>query len=350
MTVELVNRVERELDVRVPMSALLQGPSLRELGQAVLKLLAPVLERQGAEAATTAAAPLAARATGDADLVVPLSAGDGPPLIAFHPVGGDLGVYAPLVKLLPAGVPVHAVESRLMRGAEREFESLDAMVAAYAAAVRATGAGPYRLFGFSLGGYLAARVAEALEREGETVALVGVVEWDARPRTRLEDQRAALLGLAVATYRFLAEDLGALRPLSETERRTELAPLVRAVVGARRPNTEVFVDWAVERDLITREALRDWVRRYLVGFGQHCAMLAGAVPLPSFRAPLVVWRAAGGFGSPVASWHHAGAAEHVVAGDHFAFFRPPAVGTLATQLAALLRRTPTAGDDGGRGP
>jgi thioesterase domain-containing protein/acyl carrier protein len=341
MTVELINRVEREIGLRIPMGALLGGPNVKELAAAVLRLLAPTLEALD-PGSDTAAARLDTRPAVPAHgsgHVVPLRAGgDQPAVIAFHPVGGGVGIYATFARHLPDGIPLYGVESRLMRGAEREFADVDAMVSAYVAALRGTIHSRYRLFGFSLGGYLAARVAETLERDGEPVDFVGVIEWDARPRTTLEAQRDALLRLAVAAYRFLADDMSAVRPLSEKRLQDELGPLVDRVTGEHPGRSDLFYRWAVDNDLIVNDALREWARQYLAGFGQHCAMLSHDLPQPRFRAPLVVWRATDGFGSPVESWRHAGAIalEHVIDGDHFAWLRPPGVLALAKQMDEFL--------------
>ncbi len=343
MTVELINRVEREVDLRIPMGTLLGGPNVQELARAVLKLLAPMLEARedvpGMAVAEVDSRPAAS--AHDSGYIVPLrTGGDQPAVIAFHPVGGGIGIYSTFARHLPDDVVLYAVESRLMRGAEREFASIDAMVAAYAAALREAVRPPYRLFGFSLGGYLAARIAETLERDGEPVDFVGAIEWDARPRTTRQAQRDALLRLCVATYQFLAEDTGSLRPLPEVRLRHELGPLVDHVTSDANAGADLFFDWAVDHDLIISDARRGWARQYLAGFGQHCAMLARELPHPRFRAPLVVWRATDGFGSAVESWRHAGAIalEHVIAGDHFACLRAPGVVTLAEQMDEFLRQ------------
>jgi acyl transferase domain-containing protein/NADPH:quinone reductase-like Zn-dependent oxidoreductase/thioesterase domain-containing protein/SAM-dependent methyltransferase/acyl carrier protein len=343
MTVELIHRVEHELGLRMPMGTLLGGPTATQLAQAVLRLLGPMLDAgddaPSPAATTAAAASPAAPSPPDSRHVVPLRAGaDGPPLIAFHPVGGSIGLYASLVRHLPGDVPVYGIESRLMRGADREFDDLDTMVTAYVAAVRDTTRGPYRLFGFSLGGYLAARVAQVLEQEHEAVEFVGVIEWDTRPRLTKDAQRDALLRLGVATYRFLAEDMNAVRALPPERLHADFGRLAAHVVS--EPRADVFLQWALEHDLIVSDPLRAWAGRYLAAFGQHCLMLAADLPQPRFRAPLVVWRATDGLGSAVESWRHAGevAIEHVAAGDHFAFVRPPAVVTLANQMDAFLHR------------
>lgn len=273
--------------------------------------------------------------------VVPLRiGGHRPAVIAFHPVGGRLAVYATLARHLPEDLPVYGVEGRPMRDGENELADLDAMVGAYTAALRKATRPPYRLFGFSLGGYLAARAAETLERDGETVELVGVIDWDARPRATLAAQREALLRVCVAMYRFLARDIGALRPLSDARLHDELAAVVDRVTGERSARPDLFFEWVSDRGLVVSDALWTRARRYLADFAQHCAMLSRDLPHPRFVAPLVVWRATEGFGSPLESWRHAGtiALEHVIDGDHFACLRPPAVVTLARQLDEFLRQ------------
>jgi len=286
--------------------------------------------------------------------VVPLRiGGHRPAVVAFHPVGGRLGVYATLARHLPDDLPLYGVESRRRRETEREFADVDAMVSAYTAALREATRPPYRLFGFSLGGYLAARVAETLERDGETVEFVGVIDWDARPRTTLAAQRDALLRLCVATYRFLANDIGAVRPLADARLRDELVALVDLVTGERPARSDLFFEWVSDHGLIVSDPLWAWARRYLAGFARHCAMLARDLPHPRFAAPLVVWRATDGFGSSLESWRHAGATavEHVIEGDHFACLRPPAVVTLAGQMDEFLRQRASVetGSPGGAG-
>jgi myxalamid-type polyketide synthase MxaB len=350
MTVELVNRMESLAGVRLPMAALFSGPSVRELARVVLRLLAPALDRpdSGAPADPTAEAAVAAPEIGH---VVPIrTAGDRSPLVVFHPVGGGIGAYAALARQLPADLPLYGIESRLMRGAATEFADIDTMVRAYVAAVADVAPPPSRLFGFSLGGYVAARVAEALEASGSVVELVGVVEWDARPRLTVEAKTEALLRLSMATYRFLERQIGTALALTDSGLRRELGPLVERVIREGHERSDVFLRWAVDRGLIVGDTMHTWARQYLSCFGQHCALLAPDLPLPRLRAPLAVWRAHEGFGSGLASWQHAGVGiEHVTGGDHFAYLRPPGVLELAKQLDALLRQAPGVASPGARG-
>jgi len=361
MTIDLINSVETDLGLRIPMGSLLSGPSIKELVQTVLRLLVPTLDRDGAG---SAAATAASRSEPDASAlsadgrssrddpgalaatewrgrhVVPIRVVDNktPPLWAVHPVGGGVGLYAELAAHLSDEISVYGIESRRIMGAEREFSSVDAMIDAYVSALRETTGAPYRLFGFSLGGYLAGRVAEVLEREGEPVEFLGVIEWDARRLTR-DMRRERLVGLSVATYVFLERGLRVVRPFPERRLRTEFTRLVdRILQGDPWEGSNLFYRWALDNELITNTSAKLIAQQYLTCFGQHCALLAEDLPRPRLRAPLVVWRSRDGFGSGVDTWDHGViAVEHVLDGDHLAPLRAPGVRTLATQLEAFLR-------------
>ena len=159
MTLELTNRVERELGVRIPMGTLLTGPTIVELARSVRQLLMPSL----AAGHSVDQNPATAVARNH---IVPIKDGNDIPVFCFHPVGGGVGIYTGLAAHLPAELPLVGVESRLIQGDPSEYETLDEMVAAYVTAIRGAHSGPYRLLGFSLGGYVAGRVAALLEADG----------------------------------------------------------------------------------------------------------------------------------------------------------------------------------------
>jgi NADPH:quinone reductase-like Zn-dependent oxidoreductase/thioesterase domain-containing protein/acyl carrier protein len=336
MTVELTNRIERELGLRIPMGSLLAGPNLAELSRIVLRLMAPALDEEPTpnfHADTTGRLPREPRV----DPLVLLRAGNGePPLFVFHPVGGGVAIYGALASRLTNSVPVFGVESSLMQGADRERSDLEEMIDAYASAVGAAHAGPYRLFGFSLGGYLAARVADRLERRGRDVEFVGSVEWNARRAATPAAQRESLIELSVASYLFVARETGLVRILPDAELRREMAGVVDRVMQTDSGGGDIFFRWVVDRKLTTT-ANADFALEYLSRFEQHCRLLTRELPRPRFRAPLLVWRAQDGFGSRADGWDHAGMTiDHVLQGDHLAWTREPALTSLACQLDTVL--------------
>jgi NADPH:quinone reductase-like Zn-dependent oxidoreductase/acyl carrier protein len=341
MTLELINRLDRDIGVRVPIGNVSAGASVAELAKVVLRTMAPGQTRSAGEE------PAGLKTGRSVNHLVLLRAAetDGagePPLFGFHPVGGGVSVYAPLAAQIAPAIPVYGVESRLLLGDAWEYADVDEMVTAYTGAVRRAHAGPYRLFGFSLGGYVAARVAEALERDGRTVDVVGVIDWDARPNLAPDAQRQALTRLAVAAYRYLQQDAGVLQTRSEGSLEPEMARLVDRVFD-EQSGGDVFFSWAVERGLLLSTDLEGFARSYLARLEQHCRLLTRPLRRPRLQAPLYVWRASRGFGSPLASWEHTGQAgrELVIDGDHNALIRPAALERIASLLNDVFDRQAT---------
>ena len=88
------------------------------------------------------------------------------PVFVFHPAGGSTVVYEPLLRRLPADVPVY--------GLERVEGSIEERAAEYVPKLMELGGkGPYILAGWSLGGALAYACAVGLKRNGATSASSG---------------------------------------------------------------------------------------------------------------------------------------------------------------------------------
>jgi thioesterase domain-containing protein len=102
---------------------------------------------------------------------------DAPPLVLLPALGGDVRCYAALVGQLGDDQPVYAFRPR---GVDQELpphRSMDEMIADYAAALRELQpTGPYYLAGWSTGGIYAFALAAALERSGQDVAFVGLMD------------------------------------------------------------------------------------------------------------------------------------------------------------------------------
>nr|WKF59528.1 Linear gramicidin synthase subunit D [Paraburkholderia busanensis] len=103
-------------------------------------------------------------------------------LFCIHPGFGLVNGYAPLAAALPRDVRAIGVQSPRYTEAQWQPADFAAWIADYVARIRAAQPhGPYRLLGWSLGGLLAAHIAQALERAGETVAWLGVLDTDPDP-------------------------------------------------------------------------------------------------------------------------------------------------------------------------
>ena len=105
-----------------------------------------------------------------AEVVVPIAVSDKPPLFMVHPVGGDVLCYADLARELSGDYSVYGIRSKGLDGASDPVANIEEMIELYTDHIRAVQAeGPYRLLGQSLGGIIALALACNLERNGQQV-------------------------------------------------------------------------------------------------------------------------------------------------------------------------------------
>jgi amino acid adenylation domain-containing protein len=102
---------------------------------------------------------------------------DKTPLFCLPPGGGGTYSYYPLAGTLNADRPVYGLVNKAYVVPGWFDTSWQEMVDYYVEQIRHTQpTGPYNLLGWSLGGALAVEVAQLLERDGETVSFLGLVD------------------------------------------------------------------------------------------------------------------------------------------------------------------------------
>lgn len=185
LALELLAAIERRFGVRLPMSVFLRSPSVASM--------TPLLSGTIVGGHLVSLQP-----SGDALPVYWLPGGGGLSVMAFRQVSQRLGAH-----------PVYGLEAQL--DLARTPLALEAMAADYITALRAQRPhGPYHLFGFSLGAFVAFEMAVQLEREGEKLGLV--VLFDTAPQRRLTRGLRALV-----TAQRIAYHLRKARELSPRE-------------------------------------------------------------------------------------------------------------------------------------
>ena len=132
------------------------------------------------ESATTAhkyAAGTVRRAGTPSVLVAIQPQGSLPPFFCVHPVGGGIFCYRDLARHLGPEQPFYGLQARdLIRGQEPHSD-VETMAADYIEALRSVQpTGPYRLGGWSLGGVAAFEMAQQLRRQGQSVALLTLID------------------------------------------------------------------------------------------------------------------------------------------------------------------------------
>ena len=115
--------------------------------------------------------------------------GTRPPLYLMHGGGGNVLIYASLVKHLGPDQPVYGLQSRGLDGKQPFLETIEEMATYYLRAIRKFQPhGPYYLGGYCLGGTLAYEMAQQLREQGEQVnllALFDTVNWCVIPKSTL---------------------------------------------------------------------------------------------------------------------------------------------------------------------
>ncbi|MFF8092950.1 type I polyketide synthase [Streptomyces sp. NPDC016675] len=158
----LAGRLRRTGVLDVPAATLLAAPT-------VAGVLAAADERDEGtpHTAPTALGPL-----------LPLRAeGTAAPLFCVHPGAGVSWRYTGLLPHLGGDQPVHGIQAAGLDGTRPPAPDAAAMVAHYLDLVRRLQPhGPYRLLGWSYGGFVAHAMACALQRDGERVELLAMLD------------------------------------------------------------------------------------------------------------------------------------------------------------------------------
>jgi thioesterase domain-containing protein/acyl carrier protein len=164
LAVNLTTKIRQQLHVNLPLSQLFIAPTIAAYSKAVTQM-----EPQRRS-------------------LISLQKGNGgTPLYLFHPAGGDVLCYKPLLEALDNSIPVFGIE------AEKSFETtviaddFDVLCTNYAHAIRTNQTeGSCYLAGWSLGGKIAFQVAWLLEQRGMTI--LGVVMMDTIVKRREASQ------------------------------------------------------------------------------------------------------------------------------------------------------------------
>ncbi|MBO2449478.1 amino acid adenylation domain-containing protein [Actinomadura barringtoniae] len=189
LATRLVSRIRATLGTDLSVRLFLQAPTV-----------AGVIESLAADPETHARI----------DPVVPIrTSGDQPPLFCVHPVSGVAWCYSGLQRHLPADVPIYGLQLEMADEPARP-RNLDELTASYAARIREVQpAGPYRLLGWSLGGAIAHAVAGRLQREGEQVEFLALLDAYPTNPWLLEMDPVTMQGeIETAILVTMAQDLG----------------------------------------------------------------------------------------------------------------------------------------------
>ena len=157
LAARLFARIEQTFGQQLPLSVLLEGPTIEQLA----RLLSD---------SRTAALP---------SLVAIQPAGTRPPFFCVHPLLGDVLLYRSLARSLGPDQPFYGLRPPRSNGEATRpaFASIEAMAAQYIQEIQTVQPdGPYLLGGYSLGGVIAFEMAQQLRARNQQVSLLLVID------------------------------------------------------------------------------------------------------------------------------------------------------------------------------
>ncbi|MEE4138723.1 amino acid adenylation domain-containing protein [Pseudomonas viridiflava] len=154
LAVELVGRVQKDLELTLKVGELLDNPSIASLAERLRR--GESLYRGN---------------------LITLRKGHGRPVWLFHPIGGNVISYRELSRHLAGTRPVLAVQSPGLENTDDVEVTIEAMASRYLLEMREVQpTGPYLVGGWCFGGAIAYEVARQLQEESETLEGIFLVD------------------------------------------------------------------------------------------------------------------------------------------------------------------------------
>jgi NADPH:quinone reductase-like Zn-dependent oxidoreductase/thioesterase domain-containing protein/acyl carrier protein len=348
MAFELLNRLQTKIGASLPNSKMSANSSIESLAGVVLDTF------KAGPASSTAQKPSAAidspgstshLIAPDQQMIPYRAHGSLPPFFLIHPAGGRTNIYDDLAAQLSGQLPVYAIQSRLLSGAQEEWNSIEEMAQDYAGLiVEQQPQGPIRLAGFSAGGIFALAAARELEQSGRKVSLLSMIET---PLVMLDPARnrvSILTSLITEVYDHLVAGLPRSRRPQLPGLSAHILRLAQRLVRTKSESArvQIVLDWLARHGLLASGDADSDTRRFFAAFVRHSILIEKASIQPVL-APVYLCRAreSGFSAAPIAPRAFAhitrgGVQQEVLKGRHFELMRPPLVKALAHSLEAAL--------------
>ncbi|KAF9208719.1 hypothetical protein BGZ49_007793 [Haplosporangium sp. Z 27] len=158
LAVRMITQVQSLLGFKTTLGAVFEAPTIAELVPRILSTSEP--QKDGF------------------DVILPIKPqGSRPPLFCIHPAFGLSWCYIGLSKVMPTEQPIYGLQARGFFDDSLSASTVHDMALDYIDEIRRIQThGPYHLLGYSFGGKVAHAMAAHLERQGETVSLLAVMD------------------------------------------------------------------------------------------------------------------------------------------------------------------------------
>ena len=156
IAVQVMTKIEQKTGCRLPITALFESPTVRELGSML---------------------NLGEKKISWKSLVPIRPGGSKPPLYIIHGSGLTVLIFKGLAKGLDADQPVYGLQARGLNGVDEPFETMEDIAAYYISEIiEHNPTGPYCLAGYSFGGIVAFEMAKQLQQAGKEVMMLAIFD------------------------------------------------------------------------------------------------------------------------------------------------------------------------------
>jgi len=154
--IQLVSALSNEKGISVPLSSLIQYPTIRMFSEMIFS----------------------AGAKSKMQCLVPIrKEGTKPPVFLIHGAGLNVLLYQSLARDLMSDRPIYALQAKGIDGSVELSTSIEEMAMDYIKEIQTVQPqGPYYLLGFSLGGFVAFDMAKKLQNLGFIVSFIGLID------------------------------------------------------------------------------------------------------------------------------------------------------------------------------
>lgn len=157
--VALFGRIEKEFQKKLPLATLFKSPTIEQLARAITGEV-----EEKVELSWSSLVPIQPR-------------GNKRPIFLVHGAGGNVLLYQALARHLAPDYPLYGLQSQGLDAKTPPLKSLEEMATLYLREMRTIQPkGPYLLGGYCMGGTIAYEMAQMLLKQGETTALLAMLD------------------------------------------------------------------------------------------------------------------------------------------------------------------------------
>jgi thioesterase domain-containing protein/acyl carrier protein len=166
LALQLLAQIEKTFQTKLPLSVLIQAPTIEQM--------AALIRKEGCASIWSSLVPIQPK-------------GSKRPLFLIHPCSGEILLYRALAQHLGLDRPIYGLQAPGLDGKQTPYNRVEDMAAYYIQEIQnIQPEGPYFLGGLHIGAFVAFEMAQQLQKQGQTVQLLVLLDTRMRNLSRQE--------------------------------------------------------------------------------------------------------------------------------------------------------------------